>query len=75
MELTGKRVEARRDVLTRGVDVMVSAELPRLGFLVPAARNRDGVVAHLGRVLHREVSQAADTVDRHEIARSRAALP
>jgi hypothetical protein len=57
------------------VDVAVRAQGPRQGFLVAPPIYRHGPESLPGGELYAEVAKSADPMDRHQIARLRAAVP
>ncbi len=57
------------------VDVVVRAQGPRQGFLVAPPIDRHGPESLPGGELYAQVAKSADPMDRHQIARLRAAVP
>ena len=66
--------QLRGGILLLAVDVEARAELLHERLLVFAARDRDGLEAHLRGELDAQVAEPADAEDRHRIAGPRAAV-
>ena len=72
---TTQLLELCRWILSLAVDVRRGAQLAGQALLVRAARDADGVKAHLGGVLYAEMPQAAEPEDGDHVARPRTAVP
>ena len=68
-------LQFRRRVLRLAVDVVPRSQFPRQRFLVRPARDADGLETHLHRILHAEMTEAAEAQHRDNVAWTRAAVP
>src|ERR1700693_4316259 len=74
---SGRRLRRQlcRGILRVAVNRVMRAELARQRLLVLAARDRDGLEAHLHSELNAQMAEAADAEHGDDVARTRAAVP